>query len=278
MNQFDEDFSQMLGSMSEFEQVSEAEPDEHGLIEASLIPMRDLVIFPNMVTPLFVGRIRSLEAIAAAQQRHETIICAVQIDPDVEEPKPEDIYRIGVEVALGRMLRMPDGTSSVLVQGRRRVEIVDYALTEPYYRVKARVVDEPTDHTREIEARRRAVLALFEKAVQLDRTLPEDAYVFAMNVEEPGWLADLVATTLDLSTEERQSLLEMADPAERLLRMSILLGKELDVLELEDKIHSRVQEEVDKSQREMFLREQMRVIQSELGEADLFQQEVGELQ
>ncbi|MBN1428803.1 MAG: endopeptidase La [Anaerolineae bacterium] len=263
--------------MSEFEQISEAEPDEFGLIEASLIPLRDMVIFPNMVTPLFVGRSRSLEAIAMAQQRHETVICAVQTDADVEEPKPEDISKIGVEIALGRMLRMPDGTSSVLVQGRRRVEIVDYVLTEPYYRVKARVVVEPTDYTREIEARRRAVLALFEKAVQLDRTLPEDAYVFAMNVEEPGWLADLVATTLDLSTEERQSLLEMSDPAERLLRMSILLGKELDVLELEDKIHSRVQEEVDKSQREMFLREQMRVIQSELGEADLFQQEVGDL-
>jgi ATP-dependent Lon protease len=277
MNQFDEDFSQMLGSMSEFEQVNEAEPDDQGLIEASLIPMRDLVIFPNMVTPLFVGRSRSLEAISATQQRRETVICAVQIDPDIEEPKSDDIYKIGVEVALGRMLRMPDGTSSVLVQGRRRVEIVEYTLTEPYYRVKARVIVEPVDHTREIEARRRAVLALFEKAVQLDRTLPEDAYVFAMNIEEPGWLADLVATTLDLTTEERQSLLEMIDPADRLLRMSILLGKELDVLELEDKIHNRVQEEVDKSQREMFLREQMRAIQTELGEADLFQQEVGEL-
>jgi len=277
MAQFDDDFTEYMGNVAEFEQAKVAEPDENGLIEAALIPLRDMVIFPNMVTPLFVGRSRSLDAISAAQQRHETIICASQFDPEVEEPNADDIYKTGVEVALGRMLRMPDGTSSVLVQGRRRVEVVEYILTEPYYRVKARVVEEVAQQSDEIEARRRAVLALFEKVTQLNRSIPEDAYVFAMNVDDPGWLADLVATTLDLTTEQRQNLLEMSDPAERLLRMSILLGKELDVLELEDKIHSRVQEEVDKSQREMFLREQMRVIQTELGEADVFQQEVGEL-
>ncbi len=277
MAQYDDDFAEIMGNISEFDQAKVAEPDEHGLIEAALIPLRDMVIFPNMVTPLFVGRSRSLDAISAAQQRHETIICASQIDPDLEEPKPDDVFRIGVEVALGRMLRMPDGTSSVLVQGRRRVQIVEFTLTDPYYRVKARVIPEITQETDEIEARRRAVLALFEKVSQLNRSIPDDAYVFAMNVDDPGWLADLIATTIDLTTEERQNLLEMSDPADRLLRMSILLGKELDVLELEDRIHSRVQEEVDKSQREMFLREQMRVIQNELGEADLFQQEVGEL-
>jgi ATP-dependent Lon protease len=277
MNRFEDEFPDMMGSMSEFEQAKLAEPDEDGLINAVLIPLRDMLIFPNMVTPLFVGRSRSLDAISAAQQRRETIICSLQIDPEVEEPKPEDICKTGVEVALGRMLRMPDGTTSVLVQGRRRIEIVDFTLTDPYYRVRARVVPEIIEDNSEIEARRRAVLTLFEKVVQLNRTLPEDAYVFAMNVEDPGRLADLVATTIDISTDERQNLLEMADPAERLLRMSILLGKELDVLELEDHIHNRVQEEVDKSQREMFLREQMRVIQSELGESDIFQQEVGDL-
>jgi len=277
MNNFDEEFPSMLNSLADFDQAQEAKLDEEGLIEAVLIPLRDMVIFPNMVTPLFVGRSRSLEAINVAHQRRETIICSTQIDPEIEEPKPEDIHRVGVEAALGRMLRMPDGTTSVLVQGRRRVEIVHFVLTDPYYRVKARPVVEPVERTREIEARRRAVLTLFEKCAQLNRNIPEDAYVFAMNVDEPGWLADLIATTIDLSTEERQQLLEEFNPAERLLRMSILLGKELDVLELEDKIHSRVQQEVDKSQREMFLREQMRVIQSELGEADVFQQELAEL-
>jgi len=277
MAQFDDEFTEFMGNVSEFEQAHVAQPDEHGLIDAVLIPLRDMVIFPNMVTSLFVGRSRSLDAISAAQQHHETIICAVQFDPELEEPKPDDIYKTGVEVALGRMVRMPDATSSVLVQGRRRVEVVEFTLTEPYYRVKARVIPEIVQETDEIEARRRAVLALFEKVSQLNRGISEDAYVFAMNLDDPGWLADLVATTLDLTTEQRQNLLEMPDPADRLLRISILLGKELDVLELEDKIHSRVQEEVDKSQREMFLREQMRIIQNELGETDVFQQEVGDL-
>ncbi len=277
MGHFDEEFPFMLGSLAEFDGTKEMEPDSSGLIEACLIPLRDLVIFPHMVTPLFVGRDRSLEAIQSAQQRHETIICAAQVDSEVEEPRPDDIYSIGVEVALGRTLRMPDGTTSLLVQGRRRVEIVEFTLTEPYYRVKARPIIEPTEKTSEIQARMRAVLALFEKCVRLNRALPEDAYVFAMNIDEPGWLADLVATTLSLDMDSREELLELADPADRLLRITHLLAEELDVLELEDKIHNRVQQEVDKSQREMFLREQMRAIQTELGEADMFQQEVVDL-
>jgi ATP-dependent Lon protease len=277
MGPFDDDLPFMLGSLAEFDDDSEMELDEDGLIEAALIPLRDIVIFPNMVTPLFVGRDRSLEAIESAQQRHERVICATQIDPDIEEPRADGIYTIGTEVALGRTLRMPDGTTSVLVQGRRRIEIVEYTLTEPYYRVKARPIAEPVVHSSEMQASMRAVLALFEKCVRLNRTLPEDAYVFAMNIEEPGWLADLVGSTLNLAMEERQELLEIASPAERLMRISMLLAEELDVLELEDKIHNRVQQEVDKSQREMFLREQMRAIQTELGEADIFQQEVAEL-
>src|SRR5258706_8090137 len=154
-----DDFSELMGNISEFDQAKVAESDKDGLIDVTLIPLRDLIIFPNMVTPLFVGRSRSLDAISATQQKHETIICAAQIDPDVEDPKPEDIFKIGVEVALGRMLRMPDGTSSVLVQGRRRVEIVEYVQTEPFFRVKAKVIEETTHDTDEIEARRRAVLA-----------------------------------------------------------------------------------------------------------------------
>jgi ATP-dependent Lon protease len=277
MNQFEEEFSPLMGSLAEFDTAVELELDEDGLIEAPLIPLRDMVIFPNMVTPLFVGRSRSLEAVQAAQRELHILICATQKDPDVEDPELDDLYEVGVQAVLGRSLRMPDGTTSALVQGRQRVQIVELVEKEPCYRVRARPIDEVAEDSSEMEARMRAVLALFEKCVQLNRSLPEDAYIYAMNVEEPGWLADLVAATLNLSTEERQALLEIADPAERLMRVSILLGKELQVLEIEDHIHARVQQEVDKSQREMFLREQMRIIQSELGEGDIFQQEVGEL-
>ncbi len=263
--------------INEFYNVRDAEPDENGLIEAALIPLRDMVVYPNMVSPLFVGRDRSLAAISAAQAREQTVIGVGQIDPSLPDPKPDDLFVFGTEMALGRLMRMPDGTTSVLAQGRRRVEIVEFTLTDTYFRVKARPVFENNVKTRETEALMRAVLALFEKCVQLNRNLPEEAYVYAMNVEEPGWLADLIASTLDLNVEERQSILELVDPMERLHRISVLLGRELDVLELEEQINSQVQQEVDRNQREVFLREQMRVIQSELGESDLFQQELNEL-
>jgi ATP-dependent Lon protease len=260
-----------------FESVPEAQIDEQGLVELPVIPLRDLVMFPHMIMPLFVGRDRSLAAVNAAQLQNQTVLCVAQVDSDLEIPAPKDLYRIGSEVALGRMLRMPDGTSSVLVQGRRRMEILEYTQTDPYLRARAQPAFESTAHTREIEARMRAVLTLFERCVQLNRSLPEDAYIFASNIDEPGWLADLVTSSLSLDLAERQRLLETFDPAERLMRLSVLLGKELDVLELEDQIHTQVQREVDRNQREMFLREQMRAIQTELGEADIFQQEVSDL-
>jgi ATP-dependent Lon protease len=263
--------------INDFYNVHDAEPDENGLIEAVLIPLRDMVVYPNMVSPLFVGRDRSLAAITAAQAREETVIGVGQIDPSLPDPKPDDLYVFGTEMALGRLMRMPDGTTSVLAQGRRRVEIVEFTMTDSYYRVKARPVFENNVKTRETEALMRAVLALFEKCVQLNRNLPEEAYIYAMNVEEPGWLADLIASSLDLNLEERQSILELVDPMERLHRISVLLGRELDVLELEEQINSQVQQEVDRNQREVYLREQMRVIQNELGEADLFQQELNDL-
>jgi len=258
-------------------EVAEAEPDEEGLIECALLPLRDMVMFPHMVTPLFVGREKSMAAIQAANARNLTMIAATQTNPEIEDPTIEDLYQVGVEIAAGRMLRMPDGTNSVLAQGRRRVEIISATQTEPYYVVKARPVYEPTEKPRETEALMRAVLALFEKCIQLNHALPEEAYVFAMNIEEPGWLADLVASSLNLDLAERQSILETFDPTVRLQRVSVLLGKELDVLELEDSIHSRVQNEVDKNQREFYLREQMKAIQNELGETDSWSAELDEL-
>lgn len=277
MSFFDDEFADLIGSMAEFERSGVAKPDDEGLIDAPLVPLRDLVIFPRMITPLFVGRDRSLAALHAAQSQHRTIICATQIDPEIDEPLPENIHNVGVEAVLGRSMRQPDESMNVLIQGRRRVQIVEYLTTEPYFQVRARPISESYAESPELEARMRAVLALFEKCVQLNRSLPEDAFVFAMNVDEPGWLADLVATSISLTAEERQQILEVFDPAERLLRVSVLLGKELDVLELEDRIHSQVQREMDRTQREVILREQMRAIQTELGEADIFQQELAEL-
>jgi ATP-dependent Lon protease len=257
--------------------VLEAEADDDGLIELPLLPLRDIVMFPHMVTPLFVGREKSLAAIQAAHARNQTLITVTQRNPEIEDPGPDDWHAVGTEVAVGRALRMPDSSTSVLGQGRRRVQVVSVARREPYFVAKARPLPDPTDKPRETEALMRAVLALFEKCVQLNRSIPEEAYVFAMNIEEPGWLADLVSSSLSIDVAERQTILETFDPPQRLQRVSILLGRELDVLELEDHIHSQVQNEVDRSQREMYLREQMKAIQTELGEGDTWTNEINDL-
>ena len=159
--------------------VPEAGLDDDGCIECPALPLRDMVLFPRMVTPLLVGREKSLAAIAAANANHETVIALAQIDALVVDPGPDDLYTTGCEVVVGRMLRMPDGTTSVLAQGRRRVEIVEFIQTEPYVRVRARPIPEPIARTRESEAMMRAALALFEKVVHLNHSIPEEAYVYA---------------------------------------------------------------------------------------------------
>jgi ATP-dependent Lon protease len=250
---------------------------EDGIFDRPFLPLRDLVLFPQMVMPLFVGRERSLAAIKVAVANDETLIVAAQEDGEIVDPSEVDIYRIGTEVMIGRTLRMPDSTTSVLAQGRRRIEILEFTQWDPYIRVRVRAIPEPDEWHNTTEALMRAVVALFEKIVDLNRKLPEEVYAFAINIEEPGWLADFIASTLDLPLDIKQEILETFDPNKRLQKVSVHLARELDVLEMEDQIHSQVQQEVDKMQREHFLREQMRVIQSELGEMDTFTQELSEL-
>jgi ATP-dependent Lon protease len=246
------------------------------VVEYPLLPVRDMVVYPHLVTPLFVGRDRSLKAVEAALSSDSPLLIVAQKNPDVQEPGPDDLYTIGTAVTVGRMLRMPDGTTSILTQGRQRVRILELVQTEPYIIARANPIIESTKKGLVTEALMRAALALFEKVVQLSADIPEDAYIAALNVDEPGWLSDLIASVLDLEIEERQEILETIDPDQRLQRISILLGKELDVLELENRIHQQVQKEVDKSQREYFLREQMRAIQNELGESDEQTREIGD--
>jgi ATP-dependent Lon protease len=247
------------------------------LITLPLIPLRDTIVFPHMVSPLFIGRDRSVRAVNEANNGNGRLITVAQRDPEILDPVPSDLYSIGTFASVGRVLHMPDGTSSVLVHGEQRVEIVEFVETRPYFLVRVRPIWQPDEKPPATQALMRAVLAMFEKVVQLNRSLPEDVYVYALNIDDPGWLADTVAQTLDLPLDERQEMLETLDPALRLQRLSIVLAKELDVLELEDQIHIRVQHEVDKGQREFFLREQMKVIQNELGEGDPYTLELNEL-
>lgn len=257
--------------------VQDALPDEQGLIECPVLPLRDLVIFPRMVSPIFVGRESSLLAIEEAQIEDQTMIALFQRDPEQEDPGPQDFFPIGVEIAVGRLLSMPDGSSSALIQGRRRLELVEITQFEPFLVARARRIFEPVEVDRQLDASMRTALELFQRCVQLDRSLPEEAYLYALNIEEPGWLADMIATTVAPPLEERQELLMTIDPLERLRKVIKMLAQEADVLELEDEIHTRAQGEVDRTQREFYLREQMKVIQTELGEGDPWLREINEL-
>ena len=246
-------------------------------IELPLLPVRDTVVFPRMLTPLFVGRDRSVLALEAALAEKSQLVVVTQRDPDLEDPQADDLYTIGTEVIVGRMLRMPDGSTNILAQGHQRVKIVEFTQENPYLRAVVVRLPEENQKSLPSEALMRAVLALFEKCVQLNRNIPDDAYVAAMNIDEPGWLADMVASVMDLDIEQRQQILDTIDSTTRLQHLSIILAQELDVLQLESQIQDQVQQEVDKGQREYFLREQMRVIQNELGEMDAQLAEINEL-
>lgn len=250
---------------------------EEEALELPLLPRRDTVIFPHLVTQLVVVRQSSLRAIEEAIAHDRAIVVVARRDLEAAELTFDHLYSIGTEATIGRHLKMPDGTGTLWIHGQRRVRITQLVHDEPFFKAKVVPIEESTGKPPQTEALMRAVLALFEKSIKLSLKLPEDAYIAAMNIEEPGWLADFVASSLDLALEKRQEILEALDPHDRLQRINILLAQELDVLELQSKIHTQVQEEVDKSQREYFLREQLKAIQKELGDVDPQTREMNEL-
>jgi ATP-dependent Lon protease len=236
--------------------------------ELPVLPVRNTVLLPGMVAPLFVGRDSSLRAVEEAMIGQRTIVVVAQKDDSVEEPGPDDLYQVGTEGVIGRVLKMPDGTTNVLVQGQRRLKLERVLRKGVYLRAKVEPVEEEVEKTPAIEALMRATLAIFDKCIKLSRSLNEEAYVTALNIDAPGALADFIISTLEPPTPQRQVALETFDPLVRLQNMSVMLSKELHILELENQIQTQVQQEVDKSQREYFLREQLKAIQRELGEND----------
>jgi ATP-dependent Lon protease len=274
----EDDFAEAMHRRTEeLYNVLDLPPNDKGLINGPVLAMRDMVIYPHMVSPLFVGRESTLWAIENAQSQNRTVIALTQRDPSNNTPGPDDFFPIGVEMAVGRLLNMPDGSYSALVQARRRVELIEFSQTEPFLVVTVRPIYESVRVDSELEATMRTAVELFNRCIQLNSSLPEEAHLFALNIEEPGWLADMIATSISPSLKERLQLLAMIDPRKRLDRVVALLAKELNVLEIEDEIQTRTQSEVDRTQREFYLREQMKVIQTELGEGDPWLAEISEL-
>jgi len=233
-----------------------------------LLPRRRGVLFPSAAGPILVGRPTSVAAVDEATRRGYNLAVVTQRDPELTEIDLDDIYPIATEAVIERALRLPDGSTQVWVHGQRRLRIEEIVATEPYYLVRVTPVVENESRPVATEALMRAVLAQFERVVRLSPSLSDEAHVMALNIEKPGWLADFIAASLDLDDNEAQAVLGALDPSERLARVNSILARELDVLELQSQIHTQVQDEVDRSQREYFLREQLKAIQKELGELD----------
>jgi ATP-dependent Lon protease len=261
----------------ELYQVSDATPDENGLVYCPVLIMRDIVVFPRMVSPIFVTPGPNFEAISHVQKHGGTMIALMLKDGEIEKPKKGDFLEVGVEIAVGRLLTLQDGNASALVQGRRRIKITEIVEGEPFDWVRGFILLDNPVSDRQTEALMRTSRDLFEKCVQLDRSLPDEAHLFSVNISEPGWLADMIATAISLPFNERLDLLKITEPKDRLKKINWLLAQELDVLTLEDEIQNRVQSEVDRSQREFYLREQLKAIQNELGEGDIWTREINDL-
>ncbi|HWF53673.1 MAG TPA: endopeptidase La [Solirubrobacteraceae bacterium] len=244
---------------------------------AGVLPLRETVTFPDMLVPLNVGQKRSIELINDVLRGDRSIVMVASRTPELELPAPDDLYTVGVLGAVARMIRVPDGTLRVLIQGGQRVRIDSWLATEPYLLAAISELPDVVRPTKELEALMRNVQHTFTSIVQEVPYLPEELQLMVANVEDPGALANLIAGALRLKTDEKQELLEERDVAKRLRRLSEILARELEVVALGSKIQSQVQSELEKGQREYFLRQQLKAIQDELGEGDEVESEVQEL-
>jgi ATP-dependent Lon protease len=244
-----------------------------------LLPIRDVVVYPYMILPLFVGREISINAVDKALAGDRLIFLATQKDIGDEDPPPDAIYSVGTVAMIMRMLKLPDGRVKILVQGLTKARILSFESTQPCYEVKLeKIVEQPApEDSLEIEALVRDVKDQLGKIIALGKTLSPEVIVIVENMQDIGSLADLISSNIGLKVEESQALLEIFDPVERLKRVNELLAKEHELLSMQAKIQTAAKEEMGKSQREYYLREQLRAIQQELGETDSRSEEIAEI-
>jgi ATP-dependent Lon protease len=243
-----------------------------------LLPIRDIVVFPYMVLPLFVGREMSIKAIETALEGNRMIFLASQKDINIENPSPSDLYSMGTVGVIMRMLKLPDGRIKILVQGVSRARTVKFVQKEPYYLVEIKTFpDAPSPVNIELEALMRNVKEQIEKLVSFGKVILPDIMVVIENVDDPGKLADLAVANMGLKVEQAQEILEITDPLLRIKRINEALGKEIELLSMQQKIQADVRGEIDKTQRDYFLREQLKAIQKELGDTDDRSEDMREL-
>ncbi|MBJ2153771.1 endopeptidase La [Paracoccus sp. IB05] len=243
-----------------------------------VLPLRDIVVFPHMIVPLFVGREKSVRALEEVMQDDRQILLSSQLDPTVDDPSPEGIYRTGVLANVLQLLKLPDGTVKVLVEGKSRVKITDFIDNPSYFEASVEPLSEETGDQEAVDALLRAVGEEFERYAKIKKNIPEEAMAAVSDTREPARLADLVAGHLGIDVAQKQDLLETLVIAERLEKVYGQMQGELSVLQVEKKIKTRVKTQMEKTQREYYLNEQMKAIQKELGDGEDGQNEIAELE
>src|SRR3712207_3563730 len=255
--------------------------DEGGNANVRVLPLvalRETVIFPEMIVPLQVGRDKSVQALNRAVADNSLIALVTQRQAEKEDiSRPEELYEIGTLAKIAQVVQLQDGTVRAIVQGQQRLRLLAFAEADPYILARVEPLDDEHPTGLEVQALMRTVQGQIEAYVQSGAPVPPEAAVAARNITEPGLLADMVAYSPDMTTEQRQELLETIDVVARLKLVSNFLGRQVEILELKGKIQSEVKSEMDKTQREYILREQLKAIQRELGEDDPQQAEVNEL-
>src|SRR6266567_1884066 len=241
-----------------------------------VLPLRDIVIYPFMIVPLFVSREKSIRAVDEALGENRMILLASQKDLDKEEPTADDLYKVGTAAVIMRMLKLPDGRIRILVQGLARTEVESVDTSGEYLRARVSVMQEilPPERSLEVEALIRNVRASMEKAINLGKNISPEVMAIIANLDDAGRLADLSASNLELKVEDAQSVHDIADTTARLRRVNDLLNKEIEVLTVQQEINTQAHADIDRSQREFYLRQQMKAIQNELGEGNEVAEEV----
>ena len=243
-----------------------------------MMPLRDIIVFPYMVVPLFVGREKSINALEEAMNTDKGVLLVAQKSAKTNDPSPEDIYRVGTLGAIIQLLRLPDGTVKVLVEGKRRVRIRRYLPRVDFFLCEVEEIEDQDETSVEVEALIRSINSTFETYVKLNKKIPPDMLVSVSSIDEPSRLADTIVAHLNLKLEDKQEILELENSARRLEKLYTLMQAEIEILQVEKKIRTRVKKQMEKTQKEYYLNEQMRAIQKELGDKDDFKSEVQELE
>ncbi|MCX7355364.1 MAG: LON peptidase substrate-binding domain-containing protein, partial [Alphaproteobacteria bacterium] len=243
-----------------------------------VLPLRDIVVFPHMIVPLFVGREKSVRALEDVMKDDKQILLVTQKNAAQDDPTPADIYSVGTIGTVLQLLKLPDGTVKVLVEGSKRALILRYAENTDFFQAYAEPVDEKEGDNREIEALGRSVVSQFEQYVKLNRKIPPEVLVSVNQIDNPSKLADTVSSHLTLKIAEKQELLEALSAQERLEKIYAFMEGEIGVLQVEKRIRNRVKRQMEKTQREYYLNEQLKAIQKELGEGEDGKDEVAEIE